>query len=132
MNTRKLNELFDKARSKQLDEDFQIGQAAQALKTLKNAVNNFKQFVDTEFTDIYKQIHNDPRDVENNVNQLTDTLNQQLDTVKRVVAEMETYLDDVGTYLNPESVSFDKQHEIRKKHRWARWEEQPVRSTINP
>jgi ABC-type transporter Mla subunit MlaD len=124
---KKLNELFDEVRNRNLNEDFQVGQAAQALQELKRSAKEFSEFLDGPFTKIFKQMHNDPRNIEGAVADLSKALQQQLARMSNVVEEMDAYLNDVNTYLNPESIHHGKQHEDRMKHRWARWEQRTPR-----
>lgn len=121
--SKKLNELFDKARQRNLKEDFEIGQAAQALQEVKRATKEFNDFLEGAFTKAFKEMHNDPRNIEDNIHQLGEALRAQRDKLSAVVDEMDSYLDDVGMYLNPESMHKGKQNE----NRWTRWEHRTPR-----
>lgn len=127
MSKKKLNQLFDEVRQRNLKEDFQVGQAAQALQEVKRATKAFYEFLDGPFTEAFKKIHNDPREIENSIHELGQALRKQRDKLSKVVDEVDAYLDDVGSYLNPESINHDKHHENRMKHRWARWEQRTPR-----
>lgn len=125
--SKKLNQLFEEARQRNLKEDFQIGQAAQALQEVKRATKEFYEFLNGQFTETFKQMHNDPRNIEDGIHELSQALRKQRDKLSAVVDEMDSYLDDVGFYLNPESIHHNKHHENRMKHRWARWEQRTPR-----
>lgn len=127
MSKKKLNQLFDEARQRNLKEDFQIGQAAQALQEVKRATKEFYEFLNGPFTETFKQMHNDPRDIENGIHELGQALRKQRDKLSAVVDEVDSYLDDMGSYLNPESMHHGKHHENRVKNRWARWEQRTPR-----
>ncbi len=121
--SKKLNQLFDEVRQRNLKEDFQVGQAAQALNEVKRATKQFQEFLDGPFTEAFKQMHNDPRTIEDNIGKLSKALRNQRDRLSEIVDEVDAYLDDVGSYLNPESIHHGGQHESRMKNRWARWEQ---------
>lgn len=123
MSKKKLNELFDEARQRNLKEDFEIGQAAQALQEVKRATKAFNDFLEGPFTEAFKKMHNDPRNIEDGITELGNALRAQRDKLSAVVDEMDSYLDDVGTYLNPESMHKGKQND----NRWTRWENRTPR-----
>lgn len=121
--TKKLNEFFDEARHRALKEDFEIGQAAMALQELKKASRQFQAFLDGQFTEDFKKLHNDPRNIEDGVMPLADSLRKQRDALSAVVDEMDSYLDEVGLYMDPTSMYKGKQNE----NRWTRWEHRTPR-----
>ncbi len=123
MSKKKLNQLFDEARQRNLKEDFQIGQAAQALQEVKRATKEFYEFLNGPFTETFKQMHNDPRNIEDSIYELIQALRKQRDKLSSVVDKVDSYLDDMGFYLNPQSIHHNKHHENRMKNRWARWEQ---------
>lgn len=123
----KLSDLFEKKRQEALKEDFQIGQAAQALQELKRAAAEFSNFLDKDFTQAFKNLHNDPRNIEEGIYPLMEALEKQQARLAAVVEEMDSYLSDVSTSLNPQSVNHGHHHKDRMKNRWARWEHQPKR-----
>lgn len=123
--TKKLNELFDEVRARQLQEEFQIGQAAQALQSLKKATQEFQEFLDGPFTQAFKAIHADPRNIPEGVDKLVAVLDARREKLERVVDDVKEYLWDVDTNLNPESPSKDKHHQDRVERPWSRWEHKP-------
>jgi hypothetical protein len=127
VSKKKLNQLFDEARQRNLKEDFQMGQAAQALQEVKRATKEFYEFLNGSFTETFKQMHNDPRNIEDGIHELSQALRKQRDKLSTVVDEVDSYLDDMGSYLNPQSINHNKHHENRMKHRWARWEQRTPR-----
>lgn len=121
--SKKLNELFDEARQRNLKEDFEIGQAAQALQEVKRATKEFYDFLEGPFAKTFKNMHNDPRNIEDNVSKLGNALRVQRDKLSKVVDEMDSYLDSMDTYLNPESMHKGQQND----NRWTRWEHRTPR-----
>lgn len=123
MSKKKLNQLFDEVRQRNLKEDFEIGQAAQALQEVKRATKQFYEFLDGPFTEAFKKMHNDPRNIEDGINELGVALRKQRDKLSKVVDEVDSYLDSVGLYLNPESMYKGAQNQ----NRWTRWEHRTPR-----
>lgn len=122
--SKKLNELFDEARQRNLKEDFEVGQAAQALFELKKSAKLFNDFLNGPFTEGFKKIHNDPRNIEQLASQLIKQLESQKAELSSVVDEVTSYLTDQDMYVNPESSSKDQQ---RDPNRWSRWENRTPR-----
>lgn len=127
MAKKKLNELFDEIRQENLKEDFEIGQAALALRELQKSAAAFSQYLNGPFTEVFKAIHNDPRELEGKLHELVKQLEAQKDKIGAVTDEMVSYLYDYESENNPEQDFRDlnRQNQDRRRtrdNRWSRWE----------
>ena len=60
MAKKKLNELFDEIRQENLKEDFEIGQAALALRELQKSAQAFNDYLNGPFMQAFKAMHMTP------------------------------------------------------------------------
>jgi len=119
----KLTKLFDTIRHQHLKEDFEIGQAAQALFELQKTAKQFNEFLNGPFKVAFKKMTNDPRNIEELSRTLSDQLDMHVKEMSSVVDEMKSYLSDQDMYVNPESMHKDSQ----RSNRWSRWEHRTPR-----
>lgn len=119
-----LNKLFQEIRNRQVNEEFEVGQAAQALFELKKAVNAYNEFVNGEFDKMFKSLHRTTRDRTDQVHEASKALENATKELKSVADEVSGYLFNLDTYDNPES-DFDGKH---RTGRWKRWEHRPTRN----
>ena len=127
MAKKKLNELFDEIRQENLKEDFEIGQAALALRELQKSAAAFSEYLNGPFTQSFKAMHNDPRELEGKLHELVKQLEAQKDKIGAVTDEMVSYLYDYESENNPEQDFRDlnRQNQDRRRtreNRWSRWE----------
>lgn len=110
-----LNKLFDDARQKNLQEDLQVGQAAQALHAVQKSAQELSAFLSGPFAEAFKQFHNSPDQMEELSAKLYTALEKQRDKFDGVVDDVLSYITDAEAHLNPNSPSKDD-------HRTGRWD----------
>lgn len=126
MSKKSLNELFSQIRHANLKEDFEVGQAAQALHELKKSAKAYFDFLETEFTAAYKEMLNRPERAEEISTELSNRLSAEAEKVKSVADEVNSFIWDFDNYENPNSINRGKHREPRK-NRWSRWEHRAPR-----
>ena len=120
--TDSLQKIFDKKRQELVKEDFEIGQAAQALFELQKSAKALVEFLNGPFSEGFKQMHNDPRN-RDMAHELVKTLEAKQAELTSVVEEVTGYLYDAENGLNPA----DKDNDKRRNGRWSRWEHRTPR-----
>ncbi|QDJ96354.1 hypothetical protein Xoosp13_167 [Xanthomonas phage Xoo-sp13] len=110
-----LNQLFDQIRQKNLSEDFQVGQAAQALHSLQKANQELSEFLNGPFAEAFKQFHNNPEQMDELSAKLYNALDNRRKKFDGVVEDVLSYITDAEANLNPSSPSKDA-------HREGRWD----------
>ncbi len=128
MTQKKLNELFDEVRQRNLKEDFQVGQAALALRELQKSAQAFSEFVNGPFAQSFKALHNDPRGMEA-LGDLVKQLDAQKEQLTSVADEVNGYLYDFQSENNPDHDMQDLNRDAqdRRRTRWSRWEHRTPR-----
>lgn len=121
--TKKLNELFDAARQKNLVEDFEVGQAAQSLYTMIKDTEAFLAYLKGDFTQKFKQIHSGANGSTEAANELAKELTLQAKELEGVAKEVESYLWDYKDSQDPENPN----RESHRTSRWGRWEHKTPR-----
>ena len=118
-----LKERFDTIRHQNLKEDFEVGQAAQALHTLKKAAKDYLNFLENDFTPAFKDMLNRPETSEDAASDLGKMLGNSIKRLADVSSEVETFVYNFDTYENPKS-SVRGRH---RENRWTRWEHRTPR-----
>lgn len=106
-----LNKLFDTIRQKNLNEEFEVGQSAQALFELSKAAKEFSAFIDGKFTQNYKKSHGDFT-----TEDTSDELRSKFAQLEILVKDVEKYLSGFDTFQNPKS-SFRDMHRHHSRFR---------------
>ena len=120
--TRKLNDLFQEARHKNLKEDFEIGQSAQSLYTMIRDTEAFLEYLKGDFSKKFKAIHSGARDSTEFASELAKELTSKANELQGVAKEVEGYLWDYKDNQDPESIGRDDH-----RTRWTRWEHKTPR-----
>lgn len=124
MSDKNLVEIFQTIRQKNLKEDFEVGQAAQALFELKKTIKEYNEFVNGSFDKLFRELHQSRDGRSDKTHDAVKALEGATKNLVSVVKEVEDYLYNLDTYDNPES-SYDGKHRVG---RWRRWEHKPTRA----
>ncbi len=117
-----LNKLFNDARQKNLKEDFEIGQAAQALYTIIRDTEAFLAYLKGDFTKKFKEIHSGGHNSAEAAYELANELTLQAKELEGVAKEVEYYLGVYQDNQDPERGGKDDH-----RTRWSRWEDRTPR-----
>ena len=121
-----LKERFETIRHEHIKEDFEVGQAAQALHELKKSAKAYYDFLNGEFTEAFKGMLNRPETSEDVAYELTKRLEQEVERLKGVADEVDSFITDFRHYEDPNSPSAGE-HRQPKRNRWSRWEHRTPR-----
>ncbi len=124
--TTNFKEIFESVKNRndeslKLEEAYNIGEAAKALKDTQNVLSSVAQDLAAgDFAKSFKQMHMDPRNLEDGVYELQKKLKLYKNQIDEQLKLLEDYLDEAHMYLNPESVNKDTHRQDYK--RWNRWD----------
>lgn len=121
LETRKsLSEMFEERKAEKVNEDYRIGEAAKALHDLQKRAEAFAAFTKSpQFTDLYRSVHQDPRNIEEGTGQLQNMLGKQQELLTKTVDDLNDYFTNLDMYQNPDSVNKDTHREDYR--RWDKY-----------
>lgn len=119
-----LNEMFQEIRTRKVNEDFDVGQAAQALFELKKAASEYNEFISGTFNQTFRELHKGRDNRTDKIREASEALSKATKALESVSDEVMNYLYSLDTYDNPDS-DFDGKH---RTGRWKRWEHKPTRA----
>lgn len=120
-----IKEIFEAIKTKndetvRLEEQYNVGEAAKALHETRKLVKSMDEFLGGEFATAFKNLHMDPRNIEDGVHELQTKLEQYKGQLDTQLDNLRDYLDEVHMYLNPQSDNKDTHREDYS--RWDRWD----------